>query len=93
MTLVELKKCYEELAAERDWPGRHPEFISAIECAMADLSELPRIEYTPVVHAKWIHRPDERICPICGYRYSYFGGKDHNFCSECGADMRGENNG
>ncbi len=42
---------------------------------------------------KWIHRPDERICPFCGCHYSYFGGKDHNYCHDCGIDMRGEKDG
>ena len=41
-----------------------------------------------LVHGRWIHRPDERRCPFCGYHYSYFGGKDYNYCPNCGADMR-----
>ena len=40
-----------------------------------------------VKHGRWEHRPDKRICSFCNYRYSYFGGKDYNYCPNCGARM------
>ena len=57
------------------------------------LDNSPAIDAAPVVHARWIHRPDERICSNCGLRYSYFGGKDRNYCHQCGAKMDLESEG
>ena len=48
-----------------------------------------RIEAEPVMHGQWIKRPDERICPFCNDRHSYFGGKEKNYCPNCGAKMDG----
>ena len=53
---------------------------------------LPTVDAMEVVHGQWIKRPDERICPFCNDRYSYFGGKEKNFCSNCGAKMDGDGN-
>lgn len=48
------------------------------------------IEAEPVRHGRWIKRPDERICPFCNDRHSYFGGKEKNYCPNCGAKMDGD---
>lgn len=44
MRLIDAQEYAKELKSEMDYPGRHPEFISAIECAIADLSDMPTIE-------------------------------------------------
>ena len=53
------------------------------------LKDAPIVDAVEVVHGQWIKRPDERICPFCNDRYSYFGGKEKNFCPNCGAKMDG----
>ena len=72
--------------------------VHIIECFPADdakeiVDRAPTVDAVEVVHGRWIHRPDERRCPFCGYHYSYFGGKDYNYCPNCGAQMDGDNNG
>ena len=57
---------------------------------LENLVNAPTIEAEPVMHGRWIKRPDERICPFCNTRYSYFGGEEKNYCPNCGADMRGD---
>ena len=57
------------------------------------IEAMPTVDAVEVVHGRWIHRPDERRCPFCGYHYSYFGGKDYNYCPNCGAKMDGDGNG
>ena len=87
MILVELEKCYKELHDEMTWPGRHPEFISAIECAIADLGDLPHIEARPVVHAKWVCLEPEIgyfACSECDHRILR---AKSNYCPNCGATM------
>jgi hypothetical protein len=54
------------------------------------IDEAPTIEAEPVRHGRWIKRPDERICPFCNDRHSYFGGKEKNYCPNCGAKMDGD---
>ena len=43
---------------------------------------------------EWIeYVPDHGKCPFCGNQVDLLGGKANNFCGECGADMRGEQDG
>lgn len=37
---------------------------------------------------KWIKFSEHGICPYCGNCVDLVGGKENNFCSECGADLR-----
>lgn len=90
MILIDPIKVYKELHDEMAWPGRHPEFISAIECAMADVSDIPRIEAEPVIHAEWKYEDpcpsdyDEFwTCSNCGEHMFY----QSNYCPSCGAKM------
>lgn len=53
-------------------------------------AKMLRGELEPVRHGRWIKRPDERICPFCNDRHSYFGGKEKNCCPNCGAKMDGD---
>ena len=40
---------------------------------------------------KWIeYIPEHGKCPYCGNQIDLLGGKENNFCGECGADMRGK---
>ena len=105
MILIDAQEYAKELANEMDWPGRHPEFISAIECAMADLSDMPHIEAEPVKHAKWekVIRTDSDgydtywfRCSECyedapknRYGHDYFSKR----CPRCGSYMTSEGEG
>ena len=67
------------------------ELCSAIHVVTKALQEPERKK------GKWISElkddGDSRLrCSICNYPVSYFWGRT-NFCPECGADLRGKNNG
>ena len=66
----------------------HPKADAICE-NMQELVDIHTIEAEPVKHGRWIKRPDERICPFCNDRHSYFGGKEKNYCPNCGAKMDG----
>lgn len=92
MRLINAIDYAKELKAEMEWPGRHPEFISAIECAMADLGDMPTIEAEPVHHAKWRVETDEEmpnpmfklvVCCGCNEKAN----NTYNYCPNCGAKM------
>lgn len=54
------------------------------------INEIPAADVRPVVRGKWITRPymmgNTQYCSRCGENY----GMKHNFCPNCGADMREE---
>ena len=54
---------------------------------VTDVFCAPTLDVEPIRHGRWIKRPDERICPFCNDRHSYFGGKEKNYCPNCGAKM------
>ena len=97
MRPIDAQEYAKELVNEMEWPGRHPEFISAIECAMADLSDMPTLEVRPVVHAKWMMGLDIAdyeygVCSACGYYewHAFPCNYTPKFCPECGATMDGK---
>ena len=59
-------------------------------------NEIPAADVRPVVRGKWVnygdeYRPDIKCC-ICGQRKPILlGNFNFNFCTNCGADMRGTN--
>lgn len=71
----------------RDQGIAHPNAYHLTNYTTLILREAPTIEAEPIRHGRWIKRPDERICPFCNDRHSYFGGKDKNYCPNCGARM------
>lgn len=58
------------------------------------LDEVPAADFRPVVHAKWSVVYDDFMkshydtCSCCGKEY--FGANGFNFCPNCGAYMRGD---
>ena len=62
--------------------------------AIVELIHAPTVDAVPVKHGKWIVPPvdsDDRVyCSVCGWRP--YGDLFTNFCSGCGADMRGKAN-
>lgn len=79
---------------------------SAIDAAMQDVSCIRthefnagatraanRIKQLPSIELKtgeWIKFSEHGTCPYCGNCVDLVGGKENNFCSECGADLRGK---
>lgn len=56
--LIDANAYCKELYAERDYPGRTEEFISALEVAIADLGDMPTVDAVEVVRCKdckWWH--------------------------------------
>ena len=57
------------------------------------------IQQLPPAHperpkGKWIEFiPEHGECPFCGNQVDLLNGKANTFCGECGADMRGEQDG
>ena len=100
MRLIDAHEYVKELAAERDWPGRSQDFMDAIDCAWADLSDMPTIEAKPVVHGRWekdfdMRRMDGHIydyrCSVCHSpaHKGCYNNNDRftNYCPYCGAKM------
>ena len=50
-------------------------------------------DVAPVVHGRWetnSDRPDSLICSICKCGFDMWKHDPHNYCPNCGAYMRGE---
>lgn len=64
------------------------------------IKHIPAADVRPVVQGKWNAEIDHRYgvdnwrfyCSKCGFVevHAYFDWKRHNFCPNCGADMRGK---
>ena len=52
------------------------------------ISETPTADVKPVIRGEWIEDGAVTKCSVCGNSSDYCG--TENFCSYCGADMRGE---
>jgi hypothetical protein len=55
------------------------------------IKEQPTVDAVPVVHGHWIHHWGHDECSECGQKWSYLGGG--NYCPNCGADMRSNEDG
>ena len=76
----------------------HCDFPYLSETTLEELiDEAPTIDAEPVRHAKWIKADSQQYfrkhypcftCSECGYRKD--SQKKWNYCPNCGADMRGE---
>ena len=62
---------------------------NAHDCA-ENIRSIPAADVRPVRRGRWITRPymmgQTEYCSRCGENY----GRKHNFCPNCGADMREE---
>ena len=75
----------EREAALRDWP-----LCDEPADAYQFIRNYPAADVRPVKRGTWIARPymigNTQYCSLCGENY----GMKHNFCPNCGADMREE---
>ena len=59
-----------------------------------NIMDIPAADVAPVVHGQWetnSDRPDSLICSVCKCGFDMWKHDPHNFCHNCGADMRGSN--
>lgn len=96
MRLVNAVEYCKELKKEMEWPGRSKDFIDAIECAIADLGDIPTIDAKDgLVHAYWIDDPNYTE-PRKNGKYPYCSAclttacTKHIYCPHCGAKMDGK---
>ena len=64
-----------------------------INTCLTFLNNANTIEAEPVRHGRWetnSDRPDSLICSICKCGFDMWKHDPHNYCPNCGADMRGE---
>lgn len=69
----------------------HDELYGFIE----RIEEQPSADVRPAVRGRWSEKPyllgTTNVCSVCGENYGMPHGK-YNFCPNCGADMREEQN-
>ena len=63
------------------------DFKDGIQATLMLLRTEPTADVQPVVRGEWIEDGAVTKCSICGNSSDYCG--TENFCSYCGADMRG----
>ena len=67
----------------------HGKYKFSLMYIWKNLMDLPFIQ-PEREEGKWIeYIPEHGKCPFCGNQVDLLGGKENNFCSECGAVMRG----
>ena len=67
--------------------------IEKICKGMQDVVNIHTIEAEPVRQGRWetnSDRPDSLICSICKCGFDMWKHDPNNYCPNCGADMRGE---
>lgn len=83
-------KHYEDLI-DRLRKGTGLPVLQALMNEAADaIQSLTAADVRPVVRARWVTRPymmgQTEYCSCCGENYR----RKHNFCPNCGAEMKGE---
>ena len=70
-----------------------PEINLTAEKFEEAINGIPAADVAQVVHGRWetnSDRPDSLICSICKCGFDMWKHDPHNYCPNCGADMRGE---
>lgn len=58
-----------------------------------DIDEMPTVDAVEVVHAQWkVECKNRHKCSNCGFGRNTDTQMGWNFCPQCGADMRGDEN-
>ena len=70
-----------------------PEINLTAEKFEEAINGIPAADVAQVVHGRWetnSDRPDSLICSICKCGFDMWKHDPHNYCPNCGAYMRGE---
>lgn len=71
----------------------NPAYADGWNAAIDIITEAPAVDAVPVVHGRWLINPDGYY-PYCSEcKEEPESGKMTKFCPNCGADMRGGNDG
>ena len=88
---IQAIKDIDENAGARGSGFTDPERIMR-DSAFYALEAVPAADVRPVVRGKWISEGDgyhwTYNCSICGWKDGYQFNERHNYCPNCGADMR-----
>lgn len=85
-----------------DSKNANADFILGCQSYREYLESIPAADVRPVVRGEWVRhytRPNvyEDLywhCTVCGYKNgNNYANVYHSFCPNCGADMRGDDNG
>ena len=74
-----------------DWDGNFRDAAVLVE----DILKIKATDVAPVRHGRWVthsDRPDSLICSVCKCGFDMWKHDPHNYCPNCGADMRKEKN-
>ena len=61
------------------------------DVVISDIKGMKAADVAPVRHGRWetnSDRPDSLICSICKCGFDMWKHDPHNYCPNCGADMR-----
>lgn len=94
--IYELQNFYENEGNESEDFNSKMMYVGSINAltAMEDgLSDIPSADVRPVVYGEWemTKQPGVYACSICGCYGTRHEAIEYNFCPNCGAYMRGEN--
>lgn len=92
---------YKERCAGCKETKNYCEYCCDIADIISDIEDAPTADIVERKKGKWIHKNDKDYagggyekCSCCGFRYcDWIFIEDAKYCPNCGADMRGENNG
>ena len=88
--LERIREYIEEYGWTVDEHGWHTEKWCAMKEAEDVLESIPAADVKPVVRGKWQHWTENVAMPYFTCDNCGFGSLDtHNYCPNCGADMRG----
>ena len=80
----------EYIEREKIWPALNAACVPYNRATKKAIKSIPAADVRPVKRGTWIARPymmgNTQYCSLCGENY----GMKHNFCPNCGADMREE---
>lgn len=89
---IERLDTLKELALLDTGEEEYTDNISRTRATIA-IANIPAADVVPVIHSEWERHMSFGICRNCGYEYDWKATDARNYCPNCGADMRGEQDG